>query len=146
MLDRIPIEVLQIIVSKARSLTEILESTELIIEDCQRGGFEESLRGLYEYLWSCDALPIWIAHFGRWGEVAGGFDTPLRGSPSRAGGEIYEDISIRVPFHKRLRKRCWHHNAEIVQHANDEDPFFDTMMDLDILLTSLHTNKLRSFR
>jgi hypothetical protein len=69
------------------------------------------------------------------------------GLPLEQVGRYTKDRSIRVPFHKRLRKRCWHHNAEIVQHANDEeDPFFDTMMDLDILLTSLHTNKLRGFR
>ena len=58
-----------------------------------------------------------------------------------------KDISISVPFHKRLRKRCWHYNAEVMQHTNDEeDPSFDTMIDLDVLLTSLHMNELRSFK
>ena len=34
-----------------------------------------------------------------------------------------------------------------MQHTNDEeDPSFDTMIDLDVLLTSLHMNELRSFK
>jgi hypothetical protein len=69
------------------------------------------------------------------------------GLPLEQVEKYTKDIWIRVPFHKRLRKRCWHYNAEIMQDVNDdEDPFFDTMLDLDIFLLRLHKNKLRSFR
>lgn len=58
-----------------------------------------------------------------------------------------KEIWIRVPFHKRLRKRRWHHSAKTMRDAiYDEDPFFNAMMDLDTLLSRLSKNNLYSFR
>lgn len=69
------------------------------------------------------------------------------GLPLEKVGRYTKDICIRAPFHIRLGERCWHYNAKIMQETNDEkDSFFDTMMDLDIFLTCLHKNKLRSFK
>jgi hypothetical protein len=69
------------------------------------------------------------------------------GLPLEQVEKYTKEIWIRVHFHKRLRKRCWHHSAEIMRDASyEEDPFFDAMVDLDMLLSRLRTNNLRSFR
>jgi hypothetical protein len=147
MLDNVPVKVLLIVVRKVRLLYESFESLKLIIGDWQRDVLKrlsEVFKNICEVVTPCLYETITLSIEER---SLDHLTHRYAGIPLEKVGRYTKDICIRAPFHKRLRKRCWHYNAEIMQDANDdEDPFFGTMMDLDIFLTCLHKNKLCSFR